>query len=199
MEKHALTLERSFGSYLQMSSNFIKEEKRELDLLSLNHLSKTIPKSEFVSFVRKYLIAEGLPCGRHCDKPNRFVTLLEERERVVGGYVCPDNYIGHLVCFEPKDHNLAWFQNFVLQELGGGPLVRERDFRKATRHGWELGSEAEKEITSFNEPQRGIEEYYWTFYARGDEEKKTGNFLCEACSKLFAQPLNSKNKKCKRH
>jgi hypothetical protein len=157
------------------------------------------PKSDFVSFVRKYLVFEGLPCSRHCNKPTHFVTLMEDRNKLVGAYVCQDNYVVRMVCFELSNQDIGWFKSFVRGELDGGSLVRDRDFRFATRHGWELGGESENEIQSFSNSSSGLKEYYWTFYPRGDEEKKQGNFLCERCGKLFTQPIDSKNKICQRH
>lgn len=161
--------------------------------------SKTSSKNDFTSFIRKYLVVEGLPCSRHCDKSTHFVTMVENREKLVGGYVCPDNYVTRLVYFELDNHDASWFKSFVRNELDGGPMVRDRDFRVATRHGWELGGNAEDETASFTDRSKGIKEYYWTFYGRNDEEKKLGNFLCERCGKLFTQSLSSKSKTCQRH
>jgi hypothetical protein len=162
---------------------------------------KTVPKSEFVSFVRKYLVVEGLPCARHCDKTTHFVPLMENRDKIIGAYTCPDNYVSRIVAFELKQNNggIPWLIGYVRNELEGGSLVRDKDFRSATRHGWELGGNAEEEIKSFADQSNGIKEYYWTFYARSDDEKKIGNFLCEKCGKLFTQPMNTKNKICQRH
>jgi hypothetical protein len=158
-----------------------------------------VPKSDFISFVRKYLVVEGLPCYRHCQKATHFVTLLENRNKLVGAYICPDNYVSRIVFFDLRDQDMDWFKSLVRIELDGGPLVRDRDFRVATRHGWELGGSAENEISIFSNSSGGIKEYYWTFYAKGDEEKKLGNFLCEKCGKLFNQPISSKSKTCQRH
>ncbi len=157
------------------------------------------PKSDFTTFVRKHLVVEGLPCSRHCDKSTRFATLMEDRNKLVGAYICPDNCVVRIVYFDLKNHNMDWFRSFVRSELDGGTLVRDRDFRIATRHGWELGGNAENEIQSFTDSSNGLKEYYWTFCPKSDEEKKLGNFLCERCGKLFTQPLTSKNKVCQRH
>ncbi len=160
---------------------------------------RTIPKSDFISFVRKYLVVEGLPCSRHCEKPTHFAALMEDRNKLVGAYVCPDSYVVRIVYFELTNHDMDWFKSFVRSELEGGSFVRDRDFRIATRHGWELGGNAENEIPPFTNPSSGIKEYYWTFYAKTDEEKKLGNFLCERCGKLFTHPLTLKSKICERH
>jgi hypothetical protein len=167
---------------------------------------KAVSKGEggdFGSFVRKYLVFEGLPCSRHCSEPTRFVTLLDNRNRAefIGAYVCPDNYVSRIVAFDLGGGGIQSLKGYVRNELDGGDTyVREKDFRVATRHGWELGDGAEKEIRSIvNLSTNGIKEYYWTFYARSDEEKKIGNYLCEKCGKLFQQKLSSKNKLCSRH
>jgi hypothetical protein len=162
---------------------------------------KTIPKSEFVSFVRKYLIVERLSCARHCEKTTHFAALMENRDKMIGAYICPDNYVSRMVAFElqESDGGIPWLIGYVRNELDGGSLVRDKDFRSATRHGWELGGNAEEEIKSFTYQTKGLREYYWTFYARSDEEKKIGNFLCEKCGKLYTQPMTSKSKVCQRH
>jgi hypothetical protein len=160
---------------------------------------KAVPKSDFISFVRKYLLFEGLSCSRHCDKPTRLATLLENWRKLVVAYVCPDNYVVRIVYFDSRDQDMDWFKSLLRLELDGGPLVRDNDFRFATRHGWELGGNAENDIKVFSNSSNGVKEYYWTFYPKSNEEKKMGNYLCEKCGKLFSQPLSSKSKICLRH
>lgn len=163
---------------------------------------KAEPKSYSASFARKYLVVEGFPCQRHCARPTRFSVLFEDSDRLVGAYLCPSNYVSRIVSFaETKNYgDVKWFQNFIRSELlEGSALVRDKDFRVATRHGWELGGNAEEEINKFSSPAKGVVEYYWTFYPISEEEKKLGNFLCEKCGKLFTQPLASENKICPRH
>lgn len=155
------------------------------------------------SFVKKYLVVEGLPCYRHCDKPTRFASLVDDRKHLVGAYICPDNYVSRIVYFELQNEGdgMDWFKSFVRNELDGGSIIRDKDFRTATRHGWELGRDAENEIKSISNhsSSRGLKEYYWTFYPRNDDEKKNGNYLCDKCGKLFTQPNSAKNKTCRRH
>jgi hypothetical protein len=162
---------------------------------------KSVPKSDFLSFVRKYLVVEGLPCARgHCEQRARFMPLVEERNRLVGAYLCPDYYVSRIVSFaSANNHDMGWFQSFVKSELEGGELARDKDFRVATRHGWELGKDAEMEILQLSDHSKEIKEYYWTSYPKGEGEKKMGNFLCERCGKLFSQSLTSKSRTCQRH
>jgi hypothetical protein len=160
---------------------------------------KSVSKSDFVSFVRKYLVVEGLPCSRHCDKPTHYSALMEDRNKLVGAYICPDNYVNRITYFELNNDDLNWFKSFLRSELDGGEMIRDKDLRFATRHGWELGGSAESEIQSFSDSSKGVKEHYWTFYAKDNEEKKMGNFLCETCGRLFTQSLTSKSKVCRRH
>lgn len=70
----------------------------------------------------------------------------------------------------------------------------------ATRHGWELGGKAEDEIKEISD---SVKEYYWTMYARTDEEKKYGTFLCAksdgGCGKLFNKLRSDSSKLCPNH
>jgi hypothetical protein len=149
-----------------------------------------------IQFVRKHLIVEGLPCSRHCSKPTRFHSFFEETDRIVGAYVCPDNFVSRIVYFSTAPDR-GWFENFLREELEGGSRIRPNDVRVATRHGFELGREAEA-VSSQLLPN-GLTEYYWSFYPHGDEEKANGNFLCEKCLKLFVKPISSPERVCSRH
>jgi hypothetical protein len=146
-------------------------------------------------FARKYLIAVGIPCSRHCTKVVNFVVLNDEPDRLVGAYACPDNYVSRIVYFSSKPDG-AWFETYLRDELGGGDRIKSVDIRRATRHGWEIGREAERELASY---PGGVTEYYWTFYPRSDEEKNNGTFLCEKCGKLFVKPNSSTERICSRH
>src|SRR5271157_4815369 len=119
-----------------------------------------------VVFSKQFLVTEGVKCARHCERPTRFVPLLEENDKFVGAYVCPDEYVSRVVYFS-KDLDMNWFETFLRDQAGD--RLRSRDLRRATRHGWELGPEAEKRIKVLVDPARGLGEAYWTFYARNDE------------------------------
>ncbi len=151
-------------------------------------------ESKFDQYVRKYLLTEGVSCGRHCSRPVRFVPIHEGDGSIVGAYVCPENYVSRVVYYSvnPKPD---WFEN-LLREQAGNSRVRSRDIRYATRHGWELGGNAESEIGEATGGAGTIKEYYWTFYPRSDEDKKEGTFLCEDCGRLFTQPLSSPSRQC---
>jgi hypothetical protein len=123
--------------------------------------------------------------------------LKEEKSSLVGGYVCPGNYVSRVVYF--SDHpDAMWFEKFLSDQLRSS-WVRHRDFRYATRHGWELGGKAEEEITSVAHA-KSLREYYWTFYARNDDDKKMGTFFCSkdagGCGSLFTKALSDQTKLC---
>ena len=151
--------------------------------------------SALLGFVNKYLVVEGLSCGRHCQQPTKFHVLHSGRD-LVGAYVDPENYVSRAVYFSAKP-NPTWFENF-LKEQAGESRVRKKDIRYATRHGWELGGNAEKEISQISPD--GIREYYWTFYAQNDADKREGTFLCAkengGCGRLFTQKLDGAKKLC---
>jgi hypothetical protein len=147
-------------------------------------------------YVRKFLVVEGLPCGRHCSEPTRFLPLVEDGDRLVGAYLCPSNFVSRVVYFSVNPDG-KWFEKFLRDDRGGGDRIRSKDVRKATRHGLELGREAESRATDLF-PQ-GIVEYYWTFYPGSDEEKKNGNFLCDKCNKFFVKSNSSPDRICPRH
>ncbi len=154
--------------------------------------------SDYLSFVKNYLIVEGTPCYRHCEKPVHFKPFSESESNILGAYVCQDNYVSRIVYFAMKPDS-DWVQNFLQQDLDGGQRVRVKDIRVATRHGWELGKNAELEAKKIFKESEGIKEYYWTFYPANDYEKSNGNFLCESCGKLFVQANSSKSNVCTRH
>ncbi len=151
---------------------------------------------QLISFVREYLIAEGVPCGRHCKDPVRFVPLYDGDKGLVGSYVCPQDYVSRVVYFsgnpDPK-----WFENYLSKQVGT-TRVRRRDIRFGTRHGWELGQEAEETIRNF--APRGIKQYYWTFYPKTELDKAFGTFLCSkeegGCGKIFTKPTEAETKLC---
>ncbi|HKW05532.1 MAG TPA: hypothetical protein VJN71_09565 [Nitrososphaerales archaeon] len=152
--------------------------------------------SGIVPYAMRYLIAEGVACGRHCKEPVRFVTLFEDIDSLVGAYVCPEEYVSRAVYFA-SNPNPEWFFDFLVQQATA-KRVRERDIRVATRHGWELGRDAEVEMQ--NVSPRGIKEYYWTFYAKNDSDKSSGTFLCPkekgGCGRIFTQSLKAKSMLC---
>ena len=155
-----------------------------------------MPESAFLSLVRKHLLTEGVPCGRHCNDPVRFVPIYEDGKGLVGVYVCPWNYVSRAVYFS-NSPDAKWFQSFLAGQAGG-ERIRAMDLRLATRHGWELGGDAEAEIQDL--APLGIKQYYWTFYPKSDEDKKKGTFLCakenRGCSRIFTKSIEEESKLC---
>ncbi len=133
-----------------------------------------------IDFARKYLIYDGVKCGRHCERSVRFVELPIKHsgdDEIAGAYVDPGDYVSRVVYFSlSPDHQ--WFRGFLREQLG--ERLKDKDLRFATRHGWELGREAEAEAQALlaKGNAKGITEYYWTFYPRSEEEKKRGTYFC---------------------
>jgi hypothetical protein len=152
--------------------------------------------SPFGDFVRKYLVVEGVSCSGHCKSPTRFSPVLDEPDRTVGLYLCPESYVSRGVYFSEKPDQ-SWFERYLREDMGG-ERVRQRDIRKATRHGPELGRDAEEEALELF-GSKGLTEYYWTFYPRSAEENASGTFVCARCGKFFVKPFSSKLSICDRH
>ena len=141
-----------------------------------------------LEFVKKYLVEDGAKCYRHCEQPTKFVPISELESSLVGAYVCPQKYVSRVVYFADNS-DPDWFERFLREQVGDGRL-RAIDIRRATRFGWELGREAEKEISQVSRSGK-VTQYYWTFYARSDEERQSGTYLCPreqgGCGKLFTK------------
>jgi len=146
---------------------------------------------KFLDFVNLHLIIRDAKCYRHCQKSASFVTLSQEDSSMVGAYICPENYVSRVVYFS-LDPDLSWFEKFLKAQIGD--LLRSRDLRLATRHGWELGGNAEMEISEISD--HGVKQYYWTFYPQSEMEKNTGAFRCENCGKLFTKRFSDESKLC---
>jgi len=152
---------------------------------------------QLLSFVEKYLVVKDAKCSRHCDKQARFVSIRQSDTSLVGAYIRPHNYVSRVVYFSEKpDPN--WFQEFLVDQIGKDS-IRSRDIRKATRHGWELGGEAEKEISIISK-SGGICQYYWTPYPQTDREKEYGIFICAklegGCGKFYSKLKSDESKLC---
>jgi len=147
----------------------------------------------FLQFVEDYLIVNGTKCYRHCEQPTRFVQVSKVESSVVGAYICPDNYVSRVVYFSDNPDE-DWFRTFLVEQLGDS-WVRPRDIRVATRHGWELGGNAEEDILLVSDGGY-IREFYWTFYPKSDTDRATGTFLCENCNRMFRSKISDKRKLC---
>jgi hypothetical protein len=152
----------------------------------------------FKRFVEKYLNFKG-QCRRHCKKSTLFVELLHNLDCFIGAYVCPDGYVSRVIYFSINP-DIKWFRKFLDSQVGE-EMVKSRDVRPATRHGWELEKEASAEINKLT-PKGIIKEIYWTTYPKTEEEKRLGVFLCSSvegereCRRLFVQDIKAKNKVC---
>ena len=147
---------------------------------------------EFIDFVNRYLVVKEGKCYRHCQDPVRFVSLFEEGSSLVGAYVCPVGYVSRIVYFaNHPDRN--WFEKFLGDQVS--PILRARDIRVATRHGWELGGSAEAEILGISDTG-DVKQYYWTFYPKSDREKTMGAFVCKNCGNLFTKSFSDESTLC---
>jgi hypothetical protein len=156
-------------------------------------LSETIQQdNEFGDFVHRYLVVGDAKCYRHCKEPAKFVSLFMGDSSLVGAYVCPSNYISRVVYFA-NHPDREWFEKFLREQLES--MLRSRDLRVATRHGWELGGNAEAEILGISDTA-DVNEYYWTFYPKTEPEKTTGAFICSNCGTLFVKNFSEETTLC---
>lgn len=142
-------------------------------------------EEKFSEFVDRYLIVKDAKCYRHCQQNAKFTPLRTDHPGVIGGYACPGNYVSRVVYFSLQPDQ-AWFETFLRGQVGD--LLRSRDLRVATRHGWELGGKAESEIKQVSSD--GIRQIYWTLYPVSESEKTSGPFRCENCGSLFVKSFS---------
>jgi hypothetical protein len=138
-------------------------------------------------------------CRLHCDQSTSLVELWSDAKQYVGVYVCPNGYAARLLCFN-QDADSKWFKNFLSKQVGES-MVKDRDLRIATRHGWELGGDLTNEIKGLSSSGK-IKVVYWTTYPQTEEEKRQGVFLCsdlqldKGCRRLFVQKITSSKRLC---
>lgn len=126
--------------------------------------------------------------------------IVQEAERLVGAYACPEGFVSQVVYFSPKP-NLKWFKDFLSEQVGEGNLS-QRDVRTATRHGWELGGNASKVLEEKLGHSGSITEVYWTRYPRSEEQKQLAVSLCtghdskKGCMRLFVHDSQIADKFC---
>ena len=151
------------------------------------------------AFVEQHLSFTG-KCFRHCDKLTSMKAILQDSNRVLGAYICPDGFVSQVVYFSQKP-DLNWFNDTISNQVGADNFTTN-DVRLATRHGWELGREALQTLEKQLGPNPSIREVYWTRYAKTDEQKQVAISLCvgdssrSGCLKLFAHPSNQVQKLC---
>ena len=167
---------------------------------AVSHPHLSSHRKSLKEFVEKYLTFQG-QC-RHCDNPSSLVHLRFDSKGVIGAYVCPSGYVSRVVYFSVYQ-DVRPLRDFLYSQVGE-EIVRDRDIRLATRHGWELGSDAMAEIGNVSSAGV-IKEVYWTVYPKTEDERKRGIFLCSyqeqgrRCSRLFVQDKQSRNRQCPKH
>jgi hypothetical protein len=153
----------------------------------------------FPEYVRKYLSFTG-KCFRHCDKPTVMTVLSQNPTRLIGAYSCPDGFVSQVVYFSTEPDR-DWFER-LLQEQVGSENVSHRDLRVASRHGWELGGDAQELLRVRLGEGAAITEVYWTRYPKSEEQKQQAVSVCmgdqsrEGCLKLFMHDRNSVERLC---
>jgi hypothetical protein len=163
----------------------------------LNQQTGVIPNS-IKTFIYKNMRFNGR-CRIHCDKITSLVELWSDSKFFVGAYVCPNGYASRLLCFS-REPDIKWFKKFLTNQIGED-MVKDRDLRVATRHGWELEGDLATEIGSLS-PTGVINVVYWTTYPQTEEEQRRGVFLCSdpqtgnGCKRLFVQEITSTNRLC---
>jgi hypothetical protein len=165
---------------------------------AVSHPHPSSHRMSLMEFVEKYLTFQG-QCYRHCDNPSSLVHLRSDSKNVIGAYACPSGYVSRVVYFSVHP-DIKLLKAFLHSQVGE-EIVTDRDIRPATRHGWELGSDAQAEIGKVS-PTGVIKEVYWTVYPKTEDEGKRGIFLCsyskqgKRCNRLFVQEKKSRNRQC---
>jgi hypothetical protein len=124
----------------------------------------------------------------------------QDSTRVLGAYVCPDGFVSQVVYFSQKP-DLHWFNGLISSQVGADNFATS-DVRVASRHGWELGGDAQEILRAKLGPNASLIEVYWTRYARTDVEKRIAVSLCmgdgsrSGCLSLFAHESRRIEKFC---
>ena len=147
----------------------------------------------FPEFVQKHLSFAG-KCYKHCDKPTSLKFLSQGSSQVIGAYVCADGFVSQVVNFSVKP-DLRAFQDLLANQVGK-ENVSSRDIRIATRHGWELGSDATQVLESRLGHGATVTEAYWRRYPKTEEEKQQAVSLCKSCNGLFIHSSDDNQRLC---
>jgi len=124
----------------------------------------------------------------------------EDASRLVGAYVCPDDFVSQVVYFSLSP-DMKWFEDLITSQVGREQFASE-DVRVGSRHGWELGGDAQQLLESKLGTDPRVTEVYWTRYPRTDAEKQVAISLCvgefsrKGCLKLFAHDRNMIRRLC---
>jgi len=152
-----------------------------------------------LKFVEEHLSFTG-KCFRHCGKPTSMKIMSQDSTRVLGAYTCPDGIVSQVVYFSLKP-DLKWFNRTVSRQVGTKNF-KTSDVRIATRHGWELGGNAQESLKAKLGSNPSLTEVYWTRYARTEAQKRIAISLCmgdgsrPGCLKLFAHQSGKVEKSC---
>ena len=147
----------------------------------------------FPEFARKYLNFNG-KCFTHCDRPTSMQVVSQDASRFVGAYLCPDGFVSQVVYFSLSP-DMKWFEDMIANQVGNGCFT-SKDVRVGSRHGWELGGDAQEILESKLGAYPKVTEVYWTRYPRTDADKQVAISLCvgegsqQGCLKLFAHDRN---------
>ena len=153
----------------------------------------------FPEFVLKYLNFTG-KCYRHCDKPTAMTVVSQNSTSLVGAYLCPEGFVSQVVYFRTQP-DPEWFEHSLREQIGQ-ENVNHRDLRVASRHGWELGGDAQEILDSRLGEGADVTEIYWTRYPKTEEQKQQAVSLCVrdgskvGCMKLFMHDRNSVERLC---
>jgi hypothetical protein len=153
----------------------------------------------FPEFVLKYLNFTG-KCYRHCGKPTAMTVLSQNSISLVGAYLCPEGFVSQVVYFSTRPDR-EWFENWIRAQVGQ-ENVNQRDLRVASRHGWELGGNAQEILDSRLEEGASVTEIYWTRYPKTEEQKLQAVSICVGdeskvgCMKLFMHDRSSLERLC---
>jgi len=126
--------------------------------------------------------------------------MLRDDTRVLGAYVCQDGFVSQVVYFGPRP-DLEWFSSTVSAQVGAANF-KANDVRRATRHGWELGSQALEVLETQLGANPSISEIYWTRYPKTEEEKQVAISLClgdgsrQGCLRLFSHDAKRVDRLC---
>lgn len=142
-----------------------------------------------VKFAEEHLLVDIGKCK--CNKPSKATPIRRNEDSLIVAYVCPDHHVSRVVYFGVNP-DVRFFDDFLRNQLG--ERVRARDFRRATRYGWEFAGDAERKIPG------KITQIYWTFYAKNEDEKGFFTILCSkengGCGKLFTRSNAEKTTLC---
>jgi len=126
--------------------------------------------------------------------------MFQDSTSMLGAYTCPDGFVSQVVYFSQKP-DLNWFNTTISNQVGLENFMTN-DVRPATRHGWELGGNADESLKAKLGPNSSITEVYWTRYARTNAQKQIAISLCtgdssrSGCMKLFAHESGKVEKFC---